>query len=67
MSKPLYDLKHGDHFRIAGDNRVPPAHRALQADEVFRFAHIDGAYSLCYGVNGQPVHPAAGAQVEVLP
>jgi hypothetical protein len=60
----LHELKRGDFFRIISDNRFPPAHRSVPADEVYKFSHIDGMYSLCYLRDGAMTHPVAWAEVE---
>lgn len=35
-------------------------------DELYRFIHLDGAYSLCTDGQGNTVHLAAWSEVEVL-
>ena len=49
-SKPLYD--------------VPKETPINTHAGMMWFSHIDGAYSLCYDVNGKPVHMQAWATVK---
>jgi hypothetical protein len=67
MNMKLYDLKRGQKLRIVADSKTPPAHRELKSDEVLKFGHIDGMYSLCYDQSGQYVHPVAWSEVELVP
>lgn len=38
--------------------------RVVGTDDVFHFFHIDGAYSYCEDIQGNPVHLAAWTEVE---
>lgn len=60
----LYDLKHGDKFRIIDDNpKVPVASAEADCDKVYWFGNVDGMYSFCKD-GDDVVHFAAWTEVE---
>ncbi len=59
----LYELEHGDKFRLLSDAVVPPDAKE-QLDGIMKFGHIDGMYSYCLDSEGEIVHPAAWSEVE---
>lgn len=50
----LLDLTRGDNFTIDGDD-----------EQVYRFDHIDGLYSVCYTYDDEIVHVSAFAPVHL--
>ncbi len=63
----LHKVPNGSLIRVISDAEAPPAHRKFKADELLRFSHIDGMYSLCCDKDGKRVHLVAWANVEVMP
>ena len=63
----LHEVPDGSLIRVISEAKTPPAHRDFANEEVLRFRHIDGMYSLCTDKNGDPVHLVAWAEVEVIP
>lgn len=63
----LYELKRGDKFFIAGNERaqVPVASFPIEANSLLTFHNVDGMYSFCTDEYGTIVHPAAWTEVEV--
>jgi hypothetical protein len=63
----LYNLERGTWFKIVDKNvKVPVAHQELNAEETFKFDHIDGMYSYCTDKDGNVVHLAAWTEVEAV-
>lgn len=63
----LYELKQRNVFvRLLEDSDVPPVHEDMKKGKIVKFSHIDGMYSLCYDEEGNPVHPAAWTECEIL-
>ena len=59
----LYELTKGDKFIVVfEDEQGSP----VKSKEVFTFMKIDGAYSICYDQEGNTVHCAAYAPVELV-
>lgn len=60
----LYELKKGDKFKIVDDElKVPVAHDEVDLAAEYWFGHIDGMYSYCKDVSGNPIHLAAWTKV----
>ena len=60
----IYELKHGDIFKIIDDDpKVPVASAKAEPDKVYWFGHIDGMYSYCKD-GDDVVHFAAWTEVE---
>jgi hypothetical protein len=60
----LYDLKHGDFFRIIDEEtKVPPAAPQAEKDKTYWFGNVDGMYSYCKD-GDDIVHFAAWTEVE---
>jgi hypothetical protein len=60
----LYDLKHGNKFRIVdNETKVPLASAEAEPDKVYWFGHLDGMYSYCKD-GDSVVHFAAWTEVE---
>jgi hypothetical protein len=60
----LYELKHGDRFKIIDDDpKVPVASPKAELDKVYLFSHIDGMYSYCKD-GDDIVHFAAWTEIE---
>ena len=62
----LYDCPKGSKIRLVGDVTIPVAHPPLDEGDVLTFDHIDGMYSLCYTLDGAPVHPVVWSDVEIV-
>ena len=64
----LYDVKQrsGIKVKVISGGGIPPCHRGLDTDEVFTFSHLDGMYSYCSDINGNPVHLMASTEVEIV-
>jgi hypothetical protein len=60
----LYELNHGDRFKIIDENpKVPVASAEAEQGKVYLFSHIDGMYSYCKD-GDDVVHFAAWTEVE---
>ena len=60
----LYDLNHGDHFKIIDkDVKVPVAAPEADYDKTYWFGNVDGMYSYCKD-GDEIVHFAAWTEVE---
>ena len=60
----LYELEKGDKFKIVDDElKVPVAHDKVDLAAEYWFGHIDGMYSYCKDVSGNPIHLAAWTKV----
>lgn len=66
----LHEVPNNTRVRIVADEeggtQHPPAHREFGQEEVLDFKHIDGMYSLCYDMAGNPVHLVAWQEVEIV-
>ena len=62
----LYDVPNNTKIRVIGDIRIPPEAPEINKDEILKFLHIDGMYSLCKNSNGDFVHLVAWAEVEII-
>lgn len=61
----LFECKENSWVRIMGEDlMVPPAAPILEKEQIIKFHHIDGMYSLCHDVEGNIVHLVAWAEVE---
>lgn len=62
----LYNAPQGSRIRVIGDIQIPPAAPEINKNDVLKFHHIDGMYSLCTNQEGQHVHLVAWAEVELI-
>jgi hypothetical protein len=62
----LYDVPRNSKIRLVGDKTHPPAHRDFDELETLLFINIDGMYSYCKDSDGNTVHLAANADVEII-
>ena len=62
----LYDVPRGTKIRVLGDIKVPPGSPEIMKGDIIQFGHIDGMYSFCHDQQGNIVHLAAWADVEII-
>lgn len=63
----LYKVERASRIKLLEDDTtIPPAHRPLLKGEILIYMHTDGMYSLCYDEEGEMVHPASWAEVEIV-
>ena len=63
----LYNVERGSKIKVLEEYaNIPPAAAGVAKNEVLRFSHLDGMYSLCYTEDGEIVHIAAWTEVEIL-
>ena len=62
----LYNVPRNSRIRVVGDIKVPPAAPIIEEQEELNFSHVDGMYSYCTRDNGEVVHLAAWAKVEIV-
>ena len=60
----LYDVPRNSMIRLLAKPVTPMV--SVPPDDVVRFSHVDGMYSLCYNNDGSICHPAAWTEVEVI-
>ena len=60
----LYDVPRNSMIRLLEKPSTPPA--SPTPDDILRFSHCDGMYSLCYNSDNTPVHLAAYTEVEII-
>lgn len=60
----LFDVPRNSMIRLIEKPTIPVA--SPTPDDVLRFSHIDGMYSLCYNHDNTPVHIAAWTEVDVV-
>ena len=59
----FYNIPQFSRIRVIGDAKVPPGARCADENEIFKFHHLDGMYSYCTDVNGDPVYLPAWQEV----
>lgn len=62
----LCNVPNNSRIRVVGDIKVPPVAPDIYPNDELNFGHIDGMYSYCTTDDGEVVHLAAWAEVEVL-
>lgn len=62
----LYLAPRNSLVRVIGDAPGPPDAPEVKPNEVVKFYHIDGMYSVCRNEQGQHVYLKAWQEVEVL-
>ena len=62
----LYNVPDNTNVRVLGEIKVPPCAPEIGKNEVIRFGHIDGMYSVCHDAAGRLVHLVAWAEVEIV-
>lgn len=62
----LYEVKPNSMIRVIDNTATPPASISISPNDVLKFYHIDGMYSLCKNSKGEWVHLVAWSDVEVL-
>jgi hypothetical protein len=63
----LYNVPNGSRVRIIDENtKVPIASPDTPGGTILKFHHVDGMYSYCTDSRGNPVHPAAWTEVEIV-
>jgi len=62
----LYEVPNNSIVRLLDDLAVPPFSTAIKPQQILRFIHVDGLYSLCRTMEGNIVHPAAWTEVEIV-
>jgi len=60
----LYECKGQSWISVKDDIKVPPGAPEIHKEQVLKFIHIDGMYSLCHDIEGKIVHLVAWAEVE---
>jgi hypothetical protein len=60
----LYELKRGDHFKLVGDVKIPPAAPEGRMGVEYEYSHVDGMYSYIRDPQGNVHHFAAWTEVE---
>lgn len=62
----LYEAPSHSKVRLLEDAKAPVGARSITCGEIIDFQHLDGMYSFCYDADGNIVHIAAYADVEVV-
>ena len=63
----LYDLKHGDNFKIIDQETKVPPDAPQPADNImYHYTHVDGMYAPCKGTDGERYYFAAWTEVEIV-
>lgn len=63
----LYDVKPNSKIRLLSEKpQTPPAGDIGITGEEYIFLHLDGMYSYCKDMKGNPTHLVAWSQVEVV-
>ena len=63
----LYDVPRNTKIKVLTEySDIPPAAKGVAKNEILKFSHIDGMYSLCYTEDGDIIHIAAWTEVEVI-
>ena len=60
----LYDVPRNSIVKLKEKPIIPIA--SPQPNDVLKFSHLDGMYSLCYNHDNTPVHIAAYTEVEII-
>ena len=63
----LYEVPKGSKIIVIDkDPKIPVEGIDIIRGDVLTFHHIDGMYSLCTNIAGEPVHLVAWAEVEIV-
>ena len=62
----LHEVPRGSKIKVKSDNKVPPGAPEIKEEQILIFNNIDGMYSHCFDLNGNVVHLAAWAEVELV-
>lgn len=62
----LHEVPRRSRIRIVGDIKVPPGAPQLHEGQELNFRNVDGMYSYCTTDDGEVVHLAAWAEVELI-
>ena len=65
----LFKVPRGSWVKVGdddGDTKVPPSAPVIDHGQVVFFDHLDGMYSYCKDQEGNVVHLAAWAEVEIV-
>ena len=62
----LYQVPRNSRIRVVIKDKVPPGAPVIEEGEELNFRSIDGMYSYCTRDNGEVVHLAAWAEVDVV-
>jgi len=63
MKLKLFEVERKRWVIPVEDAKAPPGARPVKGGEPVFFEHVDGMYSLCIDVNGNPVHLPAWQEV----
>lgn len=62
----LYEVPNNSKIIVKDKIKTPPASIPIKRGDILQFHHIDGMYSYCTNKDGEVVHLAAWAEVEVI-
>jgi len=62
----LFNIPENSKIIVKGNIETPPASIPIQKEDILQFYHIDGMYSYCKNTDGEVVHLAAWADVDVI-
>jgi len=62
----LFNIPENSKIIVKGNIKTPPASPQVKKGDILQFHHIDGMYSYCKNTDGEVVHLAAWADVDVI-